>query len=36
MLFNMSSLARYKIPAKVVVLKENEHSEGVKKKRIAD
>ena len=34
--FCKTRLARYKIPAKVVVLKEGEHSEGVKKKRIAD
>ena len=32
--FCKTRLARYKIPAKVVMLKEAEHSEGVKKKRI--
>ena len=34
--FCKTRLARYKIPAKVVVLKGDERSEGVKKKRIAD
>ena len=32
--FSKTRLARYKIPAKVVVLKEDEHSERFKKKRI--
>ena len=34
--FCKTRLARYKIPAKVVVLKEDEQSKGVKKKRIMD
>ena len=34
--FRKTRLARYKIPVKVVVMKEDEHSERFKKKRIID